>query len=175
MFSKKWRWIDGAEHHRDRHSQLVTRHLSPLPINPGQPGGGAGGDSPFSADNTPFDAIGGTERVRELARRFYAHMGGDASVASTRDLYPDDDLTESEEKLYEFLVGWLGGPQLYIEKHGHPRLRQRHAPFRIDEVARDHWLACMTHAMDEMKIEGAVRAFLDARFAHVADFLRNAE
>ena len=60
-----------------------------------------------------------------------------------------------------------------MQEHGHPRLRMRHAPFPVDEVARDAWLACMKQAMDEREIEGELRAFLDQRFAHVADFMRN--
>jgi hemoglobin len=127
----------------------------------------------FSADNTPFAAIGGVERVRELVDRFYLHMEHDAEYAATRALYPAGDLAPSRQKLFEFLVGWLGGPQMYIEKHGHPRLRARHMPFAIDQSARDHWLSCMTLAMNEMKIDGDLRAFLDQRFRHVATFLIN--
>lgn len=136
---------------------------------------GAAGDPPhrFGPDHTPFDSIGGVERVRELVNRFYHHMAGDAAFASTRALYPEGDLRDSKEKLFEFLVGWLGGPQLYVQKHGHPRLRGRHLPFAIGGVARDHWLTCMSRAMDEMVITGDLRAFLDQRFRHVADFLRN--
>ena len=129
---------------------------------------------PFNVDNTPFEAIGGEQRVRALVDAFYAHMGFDQAFAETRKMYPEE-LEESKEKLYEFLVGWMGGPQLYIEKYGHPRLRMRHASFPINEQARDHWLQCMTLAMDELKIEGDLRTFLDARFAHVANFLRNVE
>ncbi|MGI9012801.1 MAG: group II truncated hemoglobin [Phycisphaerales bacterium] len=130
--------------------------------------------SPFGPENTPFEAIGGLEAVRLLTARFYHHMANDPACAATRALYPAD-LAESEEKLFEFLVGWLGGPQTYIQKHGHPRLRLRHAPFRIDETARDHWLMCMSRAMDERGIEGDLRDFLDARFTHVANFLRNVD
>lgn len=140
-----------------------------LPINPNPQ---SRGSSAFGPDNTPFDAIGGTERVRELVDRFYHHMGNDPEFATTRALYPDD-LTESREKLFMFFVGWLGGPPLYVEKHGHPRLRARHMPFAIGDTERDHWLTCMGRAMDEMEIEGDLRAFLDARFTHVANFLRN--
>ena len=70
-------------------------------------------------------------------------------------------------------VGWLGGPQHYVQKHGHPRLRMRHAPFPIGDAERDQWLECMTLAMDELGLEGELRAFLDARFTQVADFMRN--
>ena len=126
----------------------------------------------FDAQNTPFQSIGGEEPVRALVDRFYDHMAQDESFKIIRDLHPPD-LAESREKLSLFLCGWLGGPQLYVEKHGHPRLRMRHAPFAIGEVERDQWLACMAIAMDEQAIEGELRSFLDARFAHVADFMRN--
>jgi hemoglobin len=127
---------------------------------------------PFGPDNTPYDAIGGDVRVRELVDTFYDHMRDDPAFATIRALHPDD-LTESREKLYMFLSGWLGGPPLYIEKHGHPRLRARHAPFAIGDAERDQWLACMGCAMDGCGIDGELRAFLDQRFAHVADFMRN--
>ena len=126
----------------------------------------------FGPDNTPYDALGGDERVRALVDSFYAHLDSDERFKAARDQYPDD-LTEPREKLYEFLSGWLGGPQLYIEKRGHPRLRARHMPFSIGEAERDAWLACMNQAMDDCDITGEVREFLEARFAHVADFMRN--
>jgi hemoglobin len=72
-----------------------------------------------------------------------------------------------------FLAGWLGGPQEYMAQHGHPRLRMRHAPFPVDERMRDAWLRSMSAALDELQIRGTLRQFLDARFAQVADFLRN--
>lgn len=126
----------------------------------------------FGPDNTPYDAIGGDAEVRALIEAFYDHMDRDPEFATIRALHPDD-LTESRQKLYEFLSGWLGGPPLYMEKRGHPRLRARHAPFPIGETERDQWLACMTCAMDERGITGELRAFLDQRFRHVADFMRN--
>ena len=72
------------------------------------------------------------------------------------------------------LVGWLGGPQTYMQTHGHPRLRMRHGHVAIDVAMRDAWLRSMTAAMNDQGITGEVRAFLDARFAELADFLRNA-
>lgn len=126
----------------------------------------------FGPDNTPYAALGGDRRVRELVDTFYDHMDTHETFATIRSLHPDD-LSSSREKLYEFLSGWLGGPQLYIEKHGHPRLRGRHAPFPIGETERDQWLACMNRAMDDCHIDGDIREFLNQRFAHVADFMRN--
>ena len=128
--------------------------------------------NPFGPDNVPYDAIGGEERVRALVETFYDALSSDAAFAEARATYPDD-LTESRSKLFMFLCGWLGGPQLYIEQYGHPRLRGRHAPFAIGETERDQWLTCMGAAMDSLDIDGDLRAFLDARFAHVADFMRN--
>ncbi|HZH78293.1 MAG TPA: cyanoglobin, partial [Archangium sp.] len=74
-----------------------------------------------------------------------------------------------------FLIGWLGGPQHYIERHGHPRLRMRHGQVPVDTDMRDAWLRCMHKAMDARGVTGGVRRFLEERFSHTADFLRNSE
>ena len=132
-----------------------------MSVNPGS----------FGAENTPYAAIGGDEAVRRLVDSFYDHI--DADSPAVRALHPEDD-TESRDKLYEFLSGWLGGPALYIEKRGHPRLRMRHAPFRIDQHGVDEWLRCMGMAMDDCGVTGDLRSFLDERFSHVANFMRNA-
>ena len=126
----------------------------------------------FDAANTPFMAIGGEAPVRALVDAFYDHMEHDQPYAVIRALHPED-LAESRDKLFEFLCAWLGGPQYYMQKRGHPRLRMRHAPFPIGEDERDQWIDCMADAMNDLGIEGELRAFLDARFAHVADFMRN--
>ena len=126
----------------------------------------------FDADNTPFIAIGGEAPVHALVDAFYDHMDQDEPFAVIRAMHPEG-LQESRDKLFEFLCGWLGGPQYYMEKRGHPRLRMRHGPFAIGEDERDQWLGCMARAMDDLAVEGELRAFLDARFAHVADFMRN--
>jgi hemoglobin len=83
------------------------------------------------------------------------------------------DLTASRDKLYMFLSGWLGGPELFVEKFGHPRLRGRHMPFAIGIDERNQWVACMVLAMEDVGIEEAVRARLLANFFHTADFMRN--
>ena len=126
----------------------------------------------FDPQRTPFIVMGGEEPVHRLADLFYDHMDRDEAYQILRDLHPPD-LTESREKFFLFLCGWLGGPQYYVEKHGPPRLRMRHAPFPIGETERDQWLSCMAAAMDECQLDSEVRTFLDARFAHVADFMRN--
>jgi len=126
----------------------------------------------FGPERTPYDALGGDAAVRGMIESFYDFMDRDPAFATIRALHPPD-LAGSRQKLYEFISGWLGGPPLYIEKHGHPRLRARHLPFAIDQTARDQWMACMKKAMDSRQVEGDVRAFLDARFAQLADFMRN--
>lgn len=131
-----------------------------------------GPSAPFDATNTPYDALGGESAVRGLVDTFYDHMDRDPLFGTIRALHPQD-LTDSRQKLFEFLSGWLGGPQLYIQKHGHPRLRARHIHLPIAENEREQWLACMAKAMDERGVGGEVRSFLDLRFRHVADFLRN--
>jgi hemoglobin len=74
-----------------------------------------------------------------------------------------------------FLTGWSGGPQLYLEKYGHPRLRMRHMPFPIGEVERDQWLWCMHKALDEMGLDAAVRDYLKSHFSDAANLLKNRE
>ena len=128
--------------------------------------------APFDADRTPYDALGGDQAVRRLVGAFYDHMDEDPALAGIRGLHRPD-LSTSRQKLYEFLSGWLGGPGLYVEKHGHPRLKMRHAPFPIGGPERDQWLACMTRALDDCGIDGDLRAFLDERFTHVATFMMN--
>jgi hemoglobin len=128
-----------------------------------------------SAGETPYEKLGGSDVVREIAIRFYDAMDRDEPEVAR--LHPLDEqgrvATESRENFASFLHFWLGGPQGYLHERGHPRLRMRHAPFPIDEAMRDGWLRAMSTAMDEVGVHGEVREFLDARFAHVADFLRN--
>lgn len=126
----------------------------------------------FGPEHTPFDAIGGEPRVRSLVDRFYDAMDREAAYATIRAMH-QPDLAEARDKLFWFLCGWMGGPAHYVERFGHPRLRGRHTPFPIDETARDQWLACMAEALDAEEVTGALRTFLDGRFAHVADFMRN--
>ena len=83
------------------------------------------------------------------------------------------DLSDAREKLFMFLSGWLGGPPLYMEKYGHPRLRQRHMPFKISEKERDQWILCMNKAMQDLSIDEPLKTELAAAFYKTADFMRN--
>lgn len=127
-------------------------------------------ESVFGPGNLPYDAIGGEAGVRGLVERFYDLMRDTSPVL--RAMHPADD-RESREKLFEFLSGWLGGPQLYMEKRGHPRLRMRHMPFPIDQHAVDEWLRCMGEAVEGEGVAEPLRGFLMERFTHTAEFMRN--
>lgn len=127
-----------------------------------------------TADHTPsaYERLGGEEPLRQLVRRFYENMDELPSVRETRDMHPAD-LGESEQKLFMFLSGWLGGPQRYMETYGHPRLRMRHAPFAIGKKEADQWMLCMRHALDQTVDDPALREELYHSLYQVADFMRN--
>lgn len=122
--------------------------------------------------NPHYDRLGGEKAVRELVDRFYDLMESRADTSEVRQLHPAD-LSQSRDKLFMFLSGWLGGPSLYIEKFGHPRLRQRHMPFHIGEKERDQWMLCMDLAMQEMQLDKELHQSLYAAFYKTADFMRN--
>jgi len=121
---------------------------------------------------TPFDIIGGEERVKALTERFYDLMDLEPAYAALRAVH-GSDLANARQRLFWFLCGWLGGPQHYIERFGHPRLRMRHMPFPIGILERDQWLACMDQAMAETELDPALRERLRQSFFQTADWMRN--
>ena len=121
---------------------------------------------------SPYDMIGGESAVRRLVDHFYDLMDTEPEAAGIRALHPDD-LGSSREKLYLFLVGWLGGPPVYVERYGPPMLRARHLPFPIGVPERDAWLLCMDRALDEQQMPTQLRDFLRDRFRAMADHMRN--
>ena len=123
---------------------------------------------------TTYEKIGGDPVVAKLCARFYELMDTVPQFAELRAMHPAD-LKNSSEKLYMFLSGWMGGPDLFVEKFGHPRLRGRHMPFSIGLQERDQWVACMVLAMEDVGIDEAVRTKLLENFFHTADFMRNKE
>ena len=132
--------------------------------------------TPAAADandsQTPYVLLGGAERLRALVDRFYDLMDGDSAYREIRDMH-EVDLVPVRDKLYWFLSGWLGGPNLYVERLGHPRLRARHLPFPIGINARDQWLACMTQAMRDTGISEPMFGRLLKAFTDTADWMRN--
>ncbi|MBU6260810.1 MAG: group II truncated hemoglobin [Burkholderiales bacterium] len=152
-----------------------ARDRAGLPGVAGAGGAGAapdGGHVSAPAATAPYAQIGGDAGVRALVDRFYDLMDLEPAYAALRALHPTT-LEGSRDKLYWFLSGWLGGPDLYVERHGHPRLRARHLPFVITRVERDQWLACMQQAMAELGLEGALAQRLAASFFDTADWMRN--
>ncbi|MFO7561153.1 MAG: group II truncated hemoglobin [Enhygromyxa sp.] len=124
---------------------------------------------------TPYEMLGGSERVLALVKAFYDVMEErEPALAATHQVDEQGRISPTtRERFGLFLIGWLGGPQDYMQRFGHPRLRMRHAHVPIDTEMRDAWLRCMQAAMDGCEVRGPVRGFLDQRFAEVADFLRN--
>lgn len=121
---------------------------------------------------TPYELIGGDAAVRALVDAFYDRMDLEEAFADIRRLHPPS-LDGSRDKLYWYLSGWLGGPSLYIDRFGHPRLRARHLPFPIAEKERDQWLACMQMAMADVQMpEDLAQALMEAFFG-TADWMRN--
>ena len=122
----------------------------------------------------PYDLLGGNAAVHRLVTRFYNLMDSVPEYYIIRKLHPAD-LAGSREKLYLFLSGWLGGPQLYMEKIGHPMLRARHLPYPIATPERDQWLSCMQRALQDREVPELLRLQLMGAFQHTADWLRNKE
>jgi len=129
-----------------------------------------------SSKATFYELLGGAEtgtsKIRDLVETFYDIMDSDPKAQDIRALHPAD-LTAAREKLFMFLTGWTGGPQLYIERYGHPMLRKRHLPFTIGESERDQWMYCMIKAMQKLKIEENLMKKLAEQLYGVADFMRN--
>jgi hemoglobin len=119
-----------------------------------------------------FESIGGSEKINELVDRFYDLMSLEPQFAELRAMH-HPDLSISREKLKLFLTGWMGGPDVYSPKYGHPMLRARHLPFKIGIQERDQWLACMYLALEECGIEGNIAKQLEESFFNTANWMRN--
>ena len=125
-----------------------------------------------STSLTHYQRIGGEEKVRALVTCFYTTMDELPEAYGIRKLHAED-LQNANDKLFKFLSGWMGGPQLFVQEYGHPVLRRRHLPFAIGEAERDQWLLCMNHALEEVVEDVEFRNELAASFAKVADHMRN--
>lgn len=122
-------------------------------------------------DRTLYAELGGEDGLRRLVSRFYHRMDTMPEAAGIRAMH--DDLPRAEEKLFFFLSGWTGGPSLYIEKYGHPRLRARHFPFKIGKPERDQWMICMVGAVDDCGLGEPVRSEFLHALLNLADHMRN--
>ena len=107
-----------------------------------------------------YELIGGAEKLREMVDRFYDLMELEPEFSGIRVLHPSS-IDSSRDKLFWFLSGWMGGPDLYIQQFGHPRLRARHLSFSIGVSERDQWLRCMAWAMQDVGIEEGIATAFD--------------
>jgi hemoglobin len=129
-------------------------------------------DPEGNAAPTPYELLGGEAKVRELVDRFYDLMELEPAYRELRAVH-GSTLETAREKLHLFLCGWLGGPPLYTDRFGHPMLRARHLPFRIGDVERDQWMACMVQAMEETGVPQHLSEPLRQALQRTADWMRN--
>jgi hemoglobin len=122
--------------------------------------------------NSVFEWIGGEANIKAMVERFYDLMDIESSYKELRAAH-GADLSKGRERLFWFLCGWMGGPQHYTERFGHPMLRARHMPFSIGIAERDQWLACMNQAMLETGVDAELQKRLGESFFQTADWMRN--
>jgi hemoglobin len=124
------------------------------------------------ASKSMYELLGGEVGIKALVNRFYDLMENDPRFKLVREMH-NDDLTSMRESLFEFLSGWLGGPPLFVQRRGTPCLTEVHAPFTIDQEARDLWLACISRAMVDVGIDEKYRELLGPALEGMADTIRN--
>ena len=117
-----------------------------------------------------YEAVGGEPTFRKLVDEFYTGVATDPVL---RPLYPDEDLGPAAERLRMFLIQYWGGPGTYSQQRGHPRLRMRHAPFRVGPTERDAWLSHMRRAVDSLRLEPAQATQLWEYLERAAFFMVN--
>lgn len=108
---------------------------------------------------TPYELMGGEPAILSLVDRFYFYMDTLPEVDGIRKMHAQS-LSNAKDKLFKFLSGWLGGPDLFIQEFGHPMLRRRHFPFAIGQSERDQWMVCMNKAMKELPMDNSLRESL---------------
>jgi len=123
---------------------------------------------------TPYAAIGGEQAIRSLVDRFYFYMDTLPEAQGLRAIH-QPSLASAKSKLFKFLSGWLGGPNLFIEEFGHPMLRARHLPFAIGEAERDQWMLCMNKALDEMTMDPRLKTNIQNALQQLSTHMINQE
>ncbi len=121
-------------------------------------------------DEPNLYAMIGEAGFARVVAAFYRQVPSDEILGQ---MYPREDLAGAEERLRDFLIGRFGGPQRYIERRGHPRLRARHMPFHINRAARDRWMALMENALREAALPSEAEAFLREFLSQMATFMIN--
>ncbi len=128
----------------------------------------------MTSNESLYSRLGGEQVLRQFVDQLYAFMDDSAEVAHVREMH-SADLSYAADRLFMFLSGMLGGPPLYMDAFGHPRLRRKHMHFPIGDEERDQWLLCAQHAADQLAVETSVRAELMDELTRMADHLRNKE
>ena len=123
---------------------------------------------------TLYERIGGMPVLESLVARFYDLMDLEPKHQILREVH-GNTLEEAGKRLLMFLSGWMGGPDLYVQVHGHPRLKSRHFPFKIGTVERDQWVACFMQALGELEIDAEIQAELLPPIYTLAEWMRNQE
>lgn len=126
----------------------------------------------MNTEDSLYELLGREPGIRTLVDYFYDAMEETPEARGVLEMHPKD-LSSSRDKLYWFLVGWSGGPQLFVEKFGHPRLRARHLPFKIGKSERDQWLFCFQKAIVKMQLPQEVSQYLLSSIIRLADHMRN--
>lgn len=122
------------------------------------------------SETSYYEAVGGHATFVQLTRVFYEQVAADPEL---RAMYPEEDLGPAEERLRMFLEQYWGGPTTYHEQRGHPRLRMRHAPFRVTPRMRDHWVAHMRVAVDSLALRPELEEPLWEYLTRAASFMIN--
>ena len=126
------------------------------------------------SDITPYDVFGGETAIRSLVDRFYFYMDIIPEAQGIRTMH-QANLASAKDKLFKFLSGWLGGPNLFMEEFGHPMLRARHLPFKIGESERDQWMQCMNKALDEISTDPRLKTNIQNALQQLATHMINQE
>ena len=121
---------------------------------------------------TFYALMGGEKTLIHLVERFYFYMDSLPEATDIRQMHAED-LTLTKQKLFKFLSGWLGGPDLFVQEYGHPRLRRRHFPFAIGETERDQWMLCMSYALKEIDMADELQQSLKQTLQQLATHMIN--
>jgi len=122
------------------------------------------------ADELPIHDLLGEPKLTAIVAGFYARVPADPILGP---MYPEGDFEAAEQRLRSFVIYRFGGPPTYLQERGHPRLRIRHHPFRLDRAARDRWMQLMMASIDEQQIAPEHREYLERFFGDIATFLIN--
>ncbi|MFA5985175.1 MAG: group II truncated hemoglobin [Methylococcaceae bacterium] len=123
-------------------------------------------------EKTTYELIGGEKAIATLVERFYFYMDTLPEAKAVRAVH-GESLASAQVKLFKYLSGWLGGPDLFVQEYGHPRLRQRHFPFKVGVKEKDEWMMCMIKALNDIPMEANVRETLIQAFAPLAAHMVN--